>query len=240
MYDWVNEVIWVKNMLRYQAGKNGISPKITSAVKKDLESVHNSPLILEFLNYYNTLSIPYEYPLDRVSVTEREKEREKEKEREEREGEGNPASAGPIPFGDIVGQWNKICGAAGLPSVTKLTDGRKAKIKTRWREDGFCQGYRGILEAITQTPFLMGENDRGWKASFDWLFENDKNWVKVVERSYSSRAPATSGPAYEPPPGSDAWTEAHFNQETADWIVNAVAEDEAREAAKKAVGHGQP
>ena len=34
--------------------------------------------------------------------------------------------------------------------------------------------------------FLRGDNKRGWKASFDWLFENDKNWVKVYEGNYDN------------------------------------------------------
>ena len=31
---------------------------------------------------------------------------------------------------------------------------------------------------------MSGDNDRGWKASFDWLLENDSNIMKVLEGNY--------------------------------------------------------
>ena len=37
------------------------------------------------------------------------------------------------------------------------------------------------------SSFLKGDNDRGWKASFDWIFENNKNWVKVFEGNYGDK-----------------------------------------------------
>ena len=43
-----------------------------------------------------------------------------------------------------------------------------------------------LFEKMMQSKFLRGDNKRGWKASFDWLFENDKNWVKVYEGNYDS------------------------------------------------------
>ena len=45
---------------------------------------------------------------------------------------------------------------------------------------------KGIFQKMESSAFLKGDNKRGWKASFDWLFENDKNWVKVWEGNYDS------------------------------------------------------
>ena len=42
------------------------------------------------------------------------------------------------------------------------------------------------------SSFLKGNNNRKWKATFDWVFENSNNWVKVYEGQYDDRADGTS------------------------------------------------
>jgi hypothetical protein len=71
--DTVSEVIWVVRKLSYQAR----SPKILIATAKQLGTLHNSPLIQEFLEFYETLSIPYPYRMQRVSIRERERDKDK-------------------------------------------------------------------------------------------------------------------------------------------------------------------
>ena len=44
-----------------------------------------------------------------------------------------------------------------------------------------------IFEKMEDSKFLRGDNSRGWKATFDWLFSNEKNWVKVAEGNYDNR-----------------------------------------------------
>ena len=41
---------------------------------------------------------------------------------------------------------------------------------------------------IQTSPFLIGNNQRGWRASFDWVFSNGKNWVKVLEGNYDDNS----------------------------------------------------
>lgn len=41
-----------------------------------------------------------------------------------------------------------------------------------------------LLEKMNKSSFLRGDNGQQWKATFDWLFENGKNWVKVLEGNY--------------------------------------------------------
>ena len=91
---------------------------------------------------------------------------------EQREGAGN--------FQVIVDEWN----AVGLSKITTLSKSRKEKIKLRIKEIG----EDSVIAAIRKIPlsrFLMGHNDRKWKCSFDWLFDNDKNILKVLEGNYS-------------------------------------------------------
>ncbi len=51
MYDEQHDVVWVKNMLRYQV-KASNKKKILQGTAKQLKTLHGSPLIKEFLGYY--------------------------------------------------------------------------------------------------------------------------------------------------------------------------------------------
>ena len=94
-----------------------------------------------------------------------------------------------VPYDRIRDMWNETC--KGLLNVHVLSKSRKSKIKTRVAEMG---GLEKAMETIgklfakvSESKFLNGDNDRSWKAGFDWLFENDKNWVKVMEGNYDNR-----------------------------------------------------
>ena len=133
----------------------------------------------------------------------------------------------------IVKEWN-------LPAETKTQKGRIGKLASDMLAAGkACDvgptSIRRIRENLAEHWNKIAEEVTPEAVAKHFGFG-----LVDPEEVRSLRPPATSGPAHEPEPGSDAWTEAHFNQETADWIVNAVAEDEAREAAKKDGGHGQP
>lgn len=94
-----------------------------------------------------------------------------------------------IPFAEIKELWNATC--TGFPRLVVISENRRNKIRNRVAEMG---GYtkaihllKKIFEKMQQSKFLKGDNKRGWKASFDWLFENDKNWVKVFEGNYDNK-----------------------------------------------------
>lgn len=70
--------------------------------------------------------------------------------------------------------------------VNKLTDSRRKKLLLRIEE----QGEENIIKAIdmaSESDFLKGKNDKGWKMDFDWLIANDTNIVKVLEGKYSNK-----------------------------------------------------
>ncbi len=190
-YDDECEVVWVVNMLGHQTGNKHINAKIAAAVAKDLTKAHKSCLILHFLERYHTLSIPYVYPTDRGTHSESGEWRVDTDTESGPETAANAAPAAnaastiPTPFSSIVDQWNAVCGAAGCPSVRTTTEARKAKMRTRWKQDGFQEGYPEVLSIIAKTDFLRGGCKQGWKATFDWLIDNDKNWVKVLEGNYN-------------------------------------------------------
>lgn len=101
------------------------------------------------------------------------------------------------PYQDIVALWNEICGSC-LPKVKTLNDNRRQKIKCRLDEFGgeskgdWLAHTKELFERITASDFLRGGNNSGWTATFDWVFENAKNWVKVVEGNYDNNRGARS------------------------------------------------
>ena len=96
-----------------------------------------------------------------------------------------------VPYDRIRDLWNETC--RGFNNVHTLSKSRKAKISVRVTEMGgvekAMQTIEKLFRKVSESKFLNGDNDRSWKASFDWLFENDKNWVKVMEGNYDNREP---------------------------------------------------
>lgn len=97
-----------------------------------------------------------------------------------------------IPFKEIKNLWNSIC--IGYPRMVVISDARKNKIRNRVAEMGGVEKALPIIKTIFEkaqaSSFLKGDNKRGWKALFDWFFENDKNWVKVFEGNYDDKPSA--------------------------------------------------
>lgn len=92
------------------------------------------------------------------------------------------------PYQDIIDRWNSIC--TSLPRVTKLNDNRRQKIKCRCDEWGkspeiWLQTAEDIFKRVQASDFLKGSN--GWTATFDWLFSNGSNCIKVMEGNYDNK-----------------------------------------------------
>lgn len=94
--------------------------------------------------------------------------------------------------------WNSFCDKFPiLPKVQEISDKRRMKLKKRFEKDSFRK-FQDILTAIEEQDFLRGSNDRKWVVSFDWLIENDTNYIKVLERKYkkNGNAPGSIDPKY--------------------------------------------
>ncbi len=94
------------------------------------------------------------------------------------------------PYRDITALWNSIC--KSLPQVKALNDDRRKKIRSRLLEMApnapqlWLDRCRDLFTRVQASPFLTGDNQKGWTASFDWLFSNGNNWVKVMEGNYDN------------------------------------------------------
>lgn len=84
---------------------------------------------------------------------------------------------------DVVEAWNSLAADRGLAKIVKLTENRRRQIKARIREYD-AEDWSTAMAAIYNSKFLCGENDRGWKADFDFLLQ-PKSFVKLIEGAYN-------------------------------------------------------
>ena len=71
-----------------------------------------------------------------------------------------------------------------MPSVKILTDKRKKVVSARLKRFNYSE-IQQVFSMAEASQFLKGQNDRGWRADFDWLM-NESNMVKVLEGVYST------------------------------------------------------
>lgn len=91
------------------------------------------------------------------------------------------------PINEAVKLWNDVLGPK-LGRVAKLTDARRKHLRARLVDlDNSIERWRQYLDWIQASPFLMGENDRGWRADFDFAIR-ESSFVKVTEGRYKKKA----------------------------------------------------
>jgi DNA-binding transcriptional regulator YhcF (GntR family) len=93
--------------------------------------------------------------------------------------------------------FNDIAAETGIPKAQVLTPERKSKLRQRLNECGGLTGWLDAMSKIRGSPFLCGDNDRGWKANLDFLLR-PASFTRLMEGSYDrqrqSRAQAHSKP----------------------------------------------
>jgi hypothetical protein len=88
----------------------------------------------------------------------------------------------------LVQIWNQESGPE-LPKVRECSpkSKREKAANARWQERPNPDEWKEAIRKINSNPFLRGENDTGWKASFDWLLKPG-NFTKVIEGVYDRGA----------------------------------------------------
>jgi hypothetical protein len=90
--------------------------------------------------------------------------------------------------------WNLFAAEKSLAQVQKVNDLRNRKFKVRLKEKSFkfCE----ILRKAAQSEFLMTS---GKWFGFDWIIENDSNYLRVLEGNYDNKGkapvPVKTGPS---------------------------------------------
>lgn len=80
--------------------------------------------------------------------------------------------------------WNAM--AATYPIISKvlsLSTDRRKHIKARLSDRYWIENWREALARVPNCKFLLGDNDRGWIANFDW-FIRPSTVLKIMEGKY--------------------------------------------------------
>lgn len=101
------------------------------------------------------------------------------------------AIASPTPtenkkevFNNFLNIYNEEC--TNLPKCLKITEKRKVAINKCLKEKINEEVFREICIKANQSDFLIGENDRNWKADFDFVTRSDKA-MQILEGKYENR-----------------------------------------------------
>lgn len=108
-----------------------------------------------------------------------------------------------VDFDKIADMYHSIC--KSFPRIIKMSATRKQKVEIRFQDEmkGDWALLENVFRKMQESKFLRGDNARGWKATFDWLFSNDKNWCKVAEGNYDNHV--VQNKSNQPAKPNDEW-----------------------------------
>jgi hypothetical protein len=110
-------------------------------------------------------------------------ETETETETEELSSKDDCASGDALTLEEVAEDWNAMAESVGLPLVRKLTPSRRRQFKVRLREYRDIEDWQRAFKTIRETPWMHGDNARGWRADFDFLLQS-KSFTKLTEGAY--------------------------------------------------------
>lgn len=91
----------------------------------------------------------------------------------------------PVSPEHVIEAWNVMAVEAGVPKA-KMTPERRKKLVTFIHRHPIDDITEAIW-AVPRTPFLRGENDRGWKASIDFMLQ-PSSFTKIIEGTYGEQS----------------------------------------------------
>ncbi|MBA3670274.1 MAG: YdaU family protein [Sphingomonas sp.] len=91
-------------------------------------------------------------------------------------------TAQPLTKREVIDAWQDRMVPQGFPAIRKMTGLRERQLRARLR-DSTLDEWLQAMAALERSAFCRGENDRGWKADFDFLLQ-PKSFVKLLEGSY--------------------------------------------------------
>jgi len=91
-------------------------------------------------------------------------------------------TAKPLTKHEVIDAWQTRMVPQGFPSIRKMTAQRERQLKARLR-DSTLDEWLQAMAALERSSFCRGENDRGWRADFDFLLQ-PKSFTKLLEGAY--------------------------------------------------------
>lgn len=127
---------------------------------------------------------------DNVTVTQGNAT-EEDKEEEEDKDIDIKNNRVKVDYQKIANMYNDTC--VSLQKVTSLSDARRKAIKARFNKYDY-DDFQRLFDKAQASDFLTGQNNRNWRATFDWLLK-DNNLVKVLDGNYDNKRgqPANTG-----------------------------------------------
>lgn len=96
-----------------------------------------------------------------------------------------------IPYEKVKSLYNDIC--KSFPKCTTLSDARKKAIRARFVAGYTIDDFNTAFTKAEASPFLKGQNNRNWTATFDWMLK-DANFVKILDGNYDDHHQAAEQP----------------------------------------------
>ena len=88
----------------------------------------------------------------------------------------------PLTKHEIIEAWQTRMVPLGFPAIRKMTAQRERQLKARLK-DSTIEDWQRAMDALERSAFCRGENDRGWRADFDFLLQ-PKSFTKLSEGAY--------------------------------------------------------
>ena len=185
-YDEENRVILVKNFLKYNPVGGNLQMK---GVENALKRLPRTQLLYEFRDLLDQPQIRQEGRNEEIiEVVSRFLGTMNLEGVTPPTPTVNPEEKEPpvmVPLDGLVDVWNQIC-VPLLPQIMSLPPKRQNTIRARLKERPDLEEWKGIFQKIISSPFLRGENDKGWRADLDWSL-NVNNLAKILEGKYDDR-----------------------------------------------------
>ena len=119
-----------------------------------------------------------------VTGKEQDNNRDNKAARRNRSSAGPPKKSGSetIDVQPLADAWNAMATKHRLPCIQSMNATRRKHAQARIRKHGLDRCL-GVLAMIPESSFLLGTNNSGWRANFDF-FIRESSFDKLAEGSY--------------------------------------------------------
>ena len=91
-------------------------------------------------------------------------------------------TAAPLTKHEVIEAWQERMVPLGFPAIRKMTGQRERLLKARLKDSSLDEWLQAMA-ALERSAFCRGENERGWRADFDFLLQ-PKSFTKLLEGAY--------------------------------------------------------
>lgn len=137
----------------------------------------------------------------------------------------NPTPPPKIDYEKLKLFFNENSGV--MSKIQILSDKRKKAISSlikKFSKEDFIL----VIEKSKESNFLQGQNDRNWKADFDWIL-NQTNFIKILEGNYDNNTQKNSSNGKQQQFTSNSKKPARFSIARAEQTLRSDAERKQRE-----------